>query len=69
MATAPKHSETDETTTDETTTDETPKSRGRLVLATGKIVAAPEEGLQVSTHHYDEDQGATVPVVATFVLD
>jgi hypothetical protein len=42
--------------------------RGRLVLATGLVVAVPAEGVSVATSHYDPNVGATVPVVAAFVL-
>jgi hypothetical protein len=41
---------------------------GRLVLATQEVVAVPAEGLSVSTHHYSEKYGVTVPVVSSFLL-
>lgn len=42
--------------------------KGVLMLATGNLVRVPAEGVQVATHHYDEELGATVPVVSSFVL-
>jgi hypothetical protein len=42
--------------------------RGRLVLATGRVVCVPAEGCQIATHHYDDELGSTVPVTAAFVV-
>lgn len=53
-----------------TSSDEKPEDyKGRLVLATGEVVPVPAEGRQVTTEHYSEQYGATVPVVSTFLLD
>lgn len=51
-----------------TTTAPADELKGVLVLATGTLVRVPAEGVQVSTHHYDEELGATVPVSTSFVL-
>ena len=46
-----------------------PKPKGRLVLATGTIVAVPAESVSVATHHFDPKLNATVPVVSSFIID
>jgi hypothetical protein len=48
--------------------EEETDDRGRLVLATGLVVAVPAEGVSAATHHYDPKAKATVPVVSAFVL-
>jgi hypothetical protein len=47
---------------------QTSDDKGVLMLATGTLVRVPAEGVQVATHHYDEELGQTVPVVSSFVL-
>jgi hypothetical protein len=56
--------------TQEKTTAEKPQAdlKGVLVLATGTLVRVPAEGVQVATHHYDDELGATVPVQSSFIL-
>lgn len=49
--------------------DEPDPLKGRLVLATGTIVAVPAAGVAVTTHHFDESVGQDVPVVNRFVLN
>lgn len=60
-----------EATTTEPTTEVPAEEdlKGVLVLASGARVRVPAEGVQVGTHHFDEDLGQLVPVVSTFVLD
>lgn len=63
--TAPKHVETPAPEVP----DDAPVLDGVLVLATGTVVRVPAEGVQVATHHYDPEFGATVPVRSAFVLE
>jgi hypothetical protein len=46
----------------------TPELKGRLLLATGKLVSVPAEGCHASTEHHDDELGVTVPVLSSFVL-
>ena len=53
---------------DDPAAEEPAELNGRLVLASGAIIAVPAEGVQIPTSHYDENLNATVPVVSSFVL-